>query len=230
MRLRVAVCNVPISVGAKAWRECFTETAKRGDIFGINEAHSPRQKATYRRQAKRRRLRKYGLSGANPLFNDPDRWRRVHQGQHRLHGRGPLWRRWPGFNAARSATVAVYRSTGFERVPDVTVINTHLVPRGPKVPGPWRDRARRRAVARIARLTAQHVARHRVVVVMGDFNMDDAPAIPGVRWLVGARHGVDKIGVAVPKGWRIAERTTQRFPAPTDHKSGVAADLRIERV
>lgn len=229
MRLRVGVINVPTSVGAKAWRECFEATAKHADIFGINEAHSPRQKATFRRLAKRRGLRKYGLSGPNPLLSDPDRWRRVHQGQHRLHGRGPLWRRWPGFNAARSATVAVYEPTSGD-APDVMAVNTHLVPRGPKVPGPWRDRARRRAVAHIARLTEAHATKGRVVVLLGDFNMDDAPAIPGVRWLVGARHGVDKIGVAVPAGWRLGATSTYRFPAPTDHKTGVAAAIDVERV
>lgn len=227
MILRVAVCNVPTSVGPKAWRECFTETAKRGDIFGINEAHSPRQKITFRRLAKRQGLRKVGLTGPNPLFNDPAEWRRTHASVHRLHGPGPLARRWPGFNAPRYATVAVYEPVRDDG-PAVTVINAHLVPRGPKVPSRWREKARQRAVDHLDRLIAAHTDRGRVVIPLGDFNMDEAPDLEDVVWVVGAHHGVDKIGVAVPAGWRIAARQGDRFPAPTDHGGGVTAVIEIE--
>lgn len=231
MRLRVAVCNVPISVGAKAWRECFTETAKRGDIFGINESFDDDQRDVFIDEARERRLRQFGVrKSPNPVFSNPRVWRRRHGSVYKLHGRGPLYHVWRGFNEARYATVTVNKPAPRRKGPVVTFVAPHLVPRGPKVRGWWRNRVRNRSLKILADIIKAHVKRGRVVVIAGDFNMDDAPDLPGVRWLVGATHGVDKIGVACPDGWRLGATSTYRFPAPTDHKSGVAADLRIERV
>lgn len=229
MIVRAAVINSPTSVGPKGWEGCFEAADARADVFGINENHSRRQKEAFKDLSREHGLRKFGLTGPNPLFNDPKVWRRLHESQHQLHGRGPKARRWPGFNSPRFATVAVYEPVQGGG-PDLTVINTHLVPRGPKVPGWWRDRARRRALKKLDRLIQAHLARGRAVLVIGDFNMDEAPDLEDVVWVVGAHRGVDKIGIAVPDGWRLAAWTGDRFPAPTDHRTGASALIEIERV
>lgn len=226
MILRLAVCNVPIKVGREAWAECFEQTADHGDLFGLNEAHSHAQKRTFLRLARERGLRQYGLAGPNPIFSAPGVWRRTHDSIYRLHGRGPWCHRWPGYNSARRATVGLYEPV-IGVGPDVALINAHLVPRGRKVPAWWRERARRRSTRILSRIIARHVARGRVVVVMGDLNMAEAPALPGVEWVVGATRGVDKIGVACPAGWEITAQGADRFRAPTDHGHGVAASVEL---
>ena len=227
MLLRVGVVNAPTSVGPGAWRDCWEATARRADIFGINEAQAPRAKRLYRRLAKRDGYTQSGLfKSSNPVFWDKSRYRKVAASQYRLHGRGPLWRRWPGFNSRRTATVVVLRTPGAD--PDVTAICTHLVPRGRKVPAWWRERARRRSREKLARIVRRHRKRDRVVVVLGDLNMSRAFALPGVEWVWDV--GVDKIGIAVPAGWRMATVDAGRYRARTDHKHGVAASIRLEKV
>lgn len=229
MILRLAVINIPTKVGPAAWRECFEETADRADIFGINEAFSPRAKRLYRRLAKTLGLWFYLVfRSPNPLFYDSGMWRRVAGSQHRLHGRGPWWPRWPGYNAARYASVAVFDRRDDPEAPWVTVINTHLVPRGRKVTNRWRERARRRSLAKLSQIIERHLELGRAVVIMGDLNMNTSPALPGVVWVTGP--SVDKIGVACPAGWRIAIRTVFRYAAPTDHDRGVSAVVHLERI
>ena len=227
MILHLATINVPAKVGRKAWEKCFEETAKRADLFGVNEAFSLRQKATFRRRAKAEGFRQYGLyKGPNPIFHNPNDWRRVRANTYRLHGRGPLWRRWPGFNGSRSATVALFHPVRSAGAP-VAVVNTHWVPRGPKVPRVFRDRARRRSERVVARIVRAHLDRGHVVVVMGDLNMTTAPDLPGVEWV--HDRGVDKIGVACPEGWEMTGAGSYRYPAPTDHKKGAAAAVWLQR-
>jgi hypothetical protein len=226
MILRLALINCPTKVGPAAWEKCFAETADRADLFGINEAHSPRQKATYRRLAKARGLRRFGLLRTpNPVFNDPHEWRRTSASIYRLHGTGPLVARWPGFNATRYATAAVFTYVGpiLHAAPQLTVINSHWVPRGPKVPEWWRARARRRSIAVVSKLIRRHLAAGRVVVVLGDLNMTHAPDLPGVAWV--HDRSVDKIGVACPEGWEITGGGSHAYRAPTDHKTGVCASV-----
>lgn len=226
MRLRVACCNVPTSIGKAKWVDCFEATAAHGDIVGFNEIHTRRAKRTLVQQARRYGLSQYGLfKGPNPILWDTAKYERRAASHYRLHGSRRS--RWIGFNAARYATVVVLRPK--QDGPDVTAINTHWVPRGWKVPAWWRTRARKRARDKVAHLVAAHAARGRVVVVMGDFNMDTAPRLPEVTWVVGAHHGVDKIGVAVPRGYRIAARIADGFRAPTDHRYGVSAEVEIQR-
>lgn len=228
MLLRLASINVPTSVGRDAWVECFEATASRADIFGAQEVFTRRAKRTFIRQAKRYGLSQHGIGkGPNPIFWDTAKYRRKHAGHYQLHGARRS--RWVGFNAARSASVVVLEPINQDG-PDVTVINTHWVPRGPKVAAWWRSRARKRSRRIVGHLVAAHVARGRVVVVMGDFNMDTPPDLPEVTWLVGARSGVDKIGVAVPRGYRIGTRQAEHYPAPTDHKHGVAVEVEIRAV
>lgn len=227
MHLRLACINVPTSVGGHAWADCFEATAAHADIFGANEVFSKRAKTLFVRLAKRYRLSQYGIhKGPNPLFWDTGKYDRGPASHHTLHGARRS--RWVGFNAARCATVVVLRPK--QEGPDVTAINTHWVPRGPKVAAWWRARARAKSQAKVAHLVAAHAARGRVVVVMGDFNMDAAPKLAEVVWVAGAHHGVDKIGVAVPKGWRIKAHEASNYPARTDHKHGTAAVVEIERI
>lgn len=226
VKVRVAACNVPTSVGLRAAEDCFEATAAHGDVIAFQEIFARRTKKAYVRLARRYGLSQYGLfKGPNPLMWDAAKYERRAASHYRLHGSRRS--RWVGFNAARYATVVVLRPK--QGAPDVTVINTHWVPRGPKVAAWWRTRARKRARDKVAHLVAAHAARGRVVVVMGDFNMDTPPRLPEVTWVVGVRHGVDKIGVTVPRGYRIAARTADRFQAPTDHRHGVSAEVEIER-
>lgn len=224
MLLRVGVINVPRSVGPKAWEECFAKTAARSDMFGINECLTRKQRRLYARLAREHRLSPFALwRGPNPVFYGR-RWTKIAGSQHRLHGRGPMFFRWPGFNAPRYATVALYRYN--TAVPRVAHVHTHLVPRGPKVPEWWRAYARRKSIRKLARIINRHRAENRVVVVTGDFNMTHAPDLPAVTWV--ADSGVDKIGVACPRGWTITAESTARFRAPTDHGAGIAATVRLE--
>lgn len=225
MILRVGVINIPTNVGPEAWEECFKETADRADLFGINEAMSPKAKRLYRRLAKNDNLGFYALfTGPNPVFYD-GKFKKIAGTQYRLHGRGPYYARWPGYNAARYATVALYDTTSG---PNVAHIHTHLVPRGPKVPEWWRKRARRAAIRKITRIVKRHREAGHIVVLTGDFNMTNAPEIWGIAWV--ADRGVDKIGIGCPKGYRIIEESVDIYPAPTDHKHGTAAEVEIQKV
>lgn len=229
MRLRLGVINIPISVGPDAWETCFERTAKRADIFGINESFTLKQRRLYRRLAKALGLLFFLLfRGPNPIFYDPDQWVRVSGRQAKLHGRGPWWRRWRGFNESRYASIAVFRSTS-PGLPWVTVINTHWVPRGRKVPAWWRNWARKRAIAIIEAIVARHEAFGRIVIFIGDPNTGDAPDIDGVRWIRDDA-GVDEIGIALPTGWHIKSLTTARYAAPTDHGHGKSAELHLEQL
>lgn len=227
MLVRVGTINVPEKVGPQAWERCFEEIAERAELFGLQESLSDHQRDTYLDLAREHALRQFGLmKGPNPVFSDPKVWRRLYGSVYRLHGRGPRFRAWPGYNEARYATVTVHEHVTAGG-PQVTVVDAHLVPRGRKVPAWWRKRARRRSLRILADIVRRHVARGRLVVVLGDFNMDELPDLPGVHWLHGK--GVDKIGVAVPDGWGIAAADVETFPAPTDHRRGVVATFRLVR-
>lgn len=228
MRLRLGVINVPRSVGRAAWAACFRATADRADIFGINESFTSSQRRLFRRLAKSLGLLFFLLfRSPNPIFYNPDVWHRVSGRQLLLHNRGPWWRRWPGFNAARYASVAVFKSPT-PYLPWVTVINTHWVPRGRKVPAWWRARARKRSIAKVEALISRHHTHDRVVVILGDLNTGVAPDIAGVEWIRDDA-GVDEIGIALPPGWDIESITAARFAAPTDHGHGKSVDLHLKQ-
>lgn len=225
--LRASTINIPTSAGRKAWRRALAIATRHGDLTGAQEVFSPRAKALFVWLARHLGLRQFGLVySPNPIFSDPDVWRRTRGNVHKLHGRGPLkyFRKWSGFNAARYATVAIYEHTNAD-APLVTHLNTHLVPRGPKVPDWWRDQVRRISIEKITDIVAAHLAAGRVVLLTGDFNMEDAPKIPGVQWLWD--DGVDKIGIAVPEGVDVARFIAHTFDAPVDHRHGVAAAITI---
>lgn len=225
LTVRAATINVPWKVGAGDWRECYEETAARADLFGIQECGTAAQRRTYIDAARDHGDTHFGLSlGPNPTFYDPDVWNRTAGKQYRLHGPGVgrLARLYPGFNASRYATLTVHHHEQQVGAPPVVFINTHLVPRGRKVLERFRRSARAKAVRKLRELVAAHTAAGRIVIVVGDMNMADGPAI-GVRWIW--ENGVDMIGVAVPHGVRLTAETAGRYAAPTDHGHGVRATL-----
>lgn len=226
LRLLIAVINVPRKVGRKAWIRCFKLTAQRAHLFGMNEAGWLPQKRVYQRLARQLGLTFWGLfRGPNPVFWDPDIFRKLSARQIKLHARakGRLAQRWIGFNAARYLTEVVLRHIATKTI--IAVLNTHLVPPGPKVEPWWRARMRKRSLARIRSLVHAHLAAGRIVVLMGDHNLLGKLDIPGVTWLV--FEGVDKLAIAVPAGVSLDGFSIDDFLAPTDHKRGHAAEAHL---
>lgn len=219
----VSLVNIPRKVGPAGWLDCIKKAFDHGDLTVVNESKpgSPRAKL-YERVADDRNRSVCGLFGSpNPLFADREKWQRVSGQVKRLHGRGPYFPRWPGFNEARYVTAAAYRARGMGSVPMLVLLGTHLVPRQ-KVPKWWRKRARRKSDALLSHLVDVHTTAGRIVVVAGDMNDDEPPAIPGVTWF---RAGVDWIGVAVPRGVTLVGHDRVAFEARTDHQHGLSVDL-----
>lgn len=227
----VGVINVPTGVGRDAWEACFRLTAERtaDGVFGINETFSPAQRNLYRRLSADLGLGRFGIPGPNPVFWDQARWELVRGSRRPLHaaGQSVLARRWPGFNAAREATEVVLedRQTGEQ----IAVVCTHWVPQGPKVPAWWRDHAQRTARRRTLRIIRRHLRAGRAVLLLGDFNVYDPidladridPELGTFQWIRG--RGIDKVGLALPRGHRRGRAGARTFKAPTDHHHGVAA-------
>lgn len=221
-RIRGAIINVPTKVGADAWERCWHEAADRADIFGINEAFNPHAKRLYRGLARQHGYGQYGTrQTGNPIFWDRDVYRKVSGRVHTIHGSsgGLLARRWPGFNAERQITDVVLRHRDTRQ--EVAVLNTHWVPNGGRVPSIWRTWARRKSKRLTRKLIRAHLAAGRVVVFMGDTNIrEEIGLTKRMVWLRGV--GIDKAGIAVPRGMRVRRKRARLFAAPTDHKHGVA--------
>lgn len=222
----VSCINIPRKVGPDGWAECLRRAQSGASIVGVQECFTDRQWAEYR-TAGWGRIGEPSLT-SNPILWDRAVWVLVRHRVVDLHagGTGPLARRFPGYNAGRTALVAVLEHR--ESRERVTVINTHLVAYGPKVPGAWRAWALARSLVRLRRLVRAAHRRGQAVVPMGDLN-SEAPLPIGVRWLrpAGTRgRSIDRIGVLPPKGWTAAA-VAKRFRAPTDHRYGVHADLTI---
>lgn len=224
----VVCINIPSSVGKNAWEKCFALGMQYGDIVGINEAFHPVAKDLYLEMAAEKGYGQYGLrQGGNPIFWDQLLYRFISGRVRRIHGTGPMYRSWPGFNDARFMTIVVLRPFGMgsDDSRDITVINTHWVPNGNKVPEDWREKMRQRSIRKLTRVVRRHQQRGRVVVVLGDLNMHSAFHIhPSFTWVRG--EGVDKIGYAVPDWFIQGGSDFREFKAPTDHRHGVAARLR----
>lgn len=220
----VSLVNIPRKVGSAGWLDCITKAFDRGEFTVVNESKpdSPRAKL-YRHVSEQRNRHAFGLNvSPNPVFADAGAWVRISGQVKRLHGRGPYFLRWPGFNERRYVTACGYRHRQLgDTIPKVVVLGTHLVPRQ-KVPAWWRKRVRRKSDAILRHLTAAHTAAGRIVVIAGDMNDDQPPAIPGVTWF---RGGVDWIGVAVPRGVTLTANDAKLFLARTDHKHGLAVRL-----
>lgn len=219
------VINIPVKVGARAWRRCFGLMARSCGIFGVNECLSQNQRALYIKLVRRLGLGQYGVRiSPNPIFWDKTKYRFVSGRQIRLHGAGDSAkaRRWPGFNAARYTTEVVLEviATGQE----IVVFNTHWAPDGKKVPRWWLIRARRASKKALNSRIAYHTAQGRDTLVMGDFNVFRPFILGVVRWLRGK--GVDKIGIALSR-MRLVRYRVRLIPAPTDHKHGIVVRIRL---
>lgn len=227
---RVGVINIPTKVGPNAWRKCWEEAADRCGIFGVNEAFHPKAKALYLELAKEHGYGQYGTRrGPNPIYFNRKRWRRVSGTVHKIHGRGNLFARWPGFNEARYVTDLVLVPRGRPDALEVAVLCTHWVPNGRKVSGSFRDKARVQSRLFVERLVREHQAAGRIVYLIGDTNIAKpfTLGIRGFQWIRGK--GIDKVGVAVPKGYVLGKTSVDVFDAPTDHRHGVATAAQITK-
>lgn len=219
--------NVPLGVGERAWRDCFREMATnhRHDMFVLNEILNGHSQRVIAECAKAFGYGQWSR-GPNPIFWVASKYDLAAGLRVDLHGVGPNHKKWPGYNAARYADLAVLRPKAKGTLP-VAFIGTHWAPRGKKVPADWRNWAWQVSATKVGMLVEQQVKAGRLVVVAGDFNMAGRPDIPGVRWLSTA--GVDKIAVAIPEGYDLESYHPSRIPAPTDHGSGVSALLTVTK-
>lgn len=228
--LRVGVINIPTKVGPTAWLDCWTLTADRCGIFGVNEVFHPNAKALYLELAKEHGYSQYGTRGGpNPVFFDRKRWRRVSGRLHRIHGRGDRFGRWPGFNESRYVTDVVLARRRRPGAPEVAVLCTHWVPNGRKVTAIFRAAARRQSKKLVEQLMREHQAAGRIVYVIGDTNIARTFKLRGrgFEWIRGK--GIDKVGVAVPRRFVVGKTSVDVFDAPTDHHHGVATTAQIKK-
>lgn len=221
-RLNVAVINAPIKVGADNWAKCWNRAHANSAVFGINESLTKKQRDVYRVQMAKspKPVGQFGLHQTpNPIFWRKDRFRKLSGKVHQIHpsNTGPLADKYPGFNAARYITEVVLLQKVDKR--EFTILNTHLVPNGPKVNDKWRKKARRKSKRDLRQLVRKHKKAGREVIVMGDMNLYKPFKMPpGFKWI--RKFGIDKIGSTLPG-------TASLFEAPTDHKHGVKATLRL---
>jgi len=221
-RLSTAAINIPIKVGATNWAWCWLGAYSYGAIFGVNESLTKKQRDVYadRMAGSPQPVAQFGLRQTpNPVFWRKERFQRIYGKIHKLHkaGTGPLAKKYPGYNAARYVTEVVLRQRVDGR--EFAVLNTHLVPNGPKVDKTWRKKARRKSKRDLRQLVRKHKKAGRGVIVMGDMNLYKPFKMPpGFKWI--RKFGIDKIGSTVPGNASL-------FAAPTDHKHGVKATLRL---
>lgn len=235
VRIRIGVINIPVKVRRPAWKKCFTLLLERVDIGGVNESFTPAQRQLYRKVAEAEGFAWSGSTGPNPIFWDATMFNLVSGRRIPIHpaGTGRRARRFPGYNGAREINEVVLELIAHPGT-EIAVLNTHFVPEGPQVPSAWRNQMRSKSKTMLGNLAAAHVARGRVVFPIGDTNIHEPFSVAPVRWLRGK--GVDKIGIALPSGVRgidfpaearvIAQRVGW-FLAPTDHRRGFVANVRL---
>lgn len=230
---QVGIINVPTKVGESNWRACFIRADNFSEIFGINEAISRDAKRFYASIARKTYHGFFGLAKSpNPVFWDRNLYKRIRGEVHILHTRGgsTLAKRYPGFNDARYVTeVELQDRQGY--VPNIVVLCTHWVPEGKKVPEVWRKWARNEAKRKVRAIARRNLRQGKTVWFIGDTNIGEAFDF-GIRgatfeWLRG--DGIDKIGVWTPKGTRVNRSHARVYPAPTDHKHGVAGRAFLTR-
>lgn len=222
--MSIATINVPVSVGAAAWERCIRETAARAHLFGVNETKSREQINLYRQFAREHELGTAGLDGSgNAVFWRKSVYLKISSRVVPLHprGTGALARRYPGFNDARSVTEVVLMDKRTSEV--VVMLCTHWVPEGRKVPVAWRLWARNKSKRKIRKMIRFHRKWGRTVFLVGDTNIAGPVDmhVRGFKWI--RSEGIDKIGVAVPKGTTLKTSDYHKYGAPTDHGAGVVA-------
>lgn len=227
IRVNTAVINIPTKVGPENWIECWELTAEVADVFGVNE-NSKKKHKVYFDLAKKHNHGRYGVSNTpNPIFWDRKIYRGISGRQVRLHkaATGPLARKFPGFNAARYATEVVLRHR--ETKQELAFIVTHWVPNGNKVNPVFRTASRIASKRGVTRLIRENRNEGRPTFLMGDTNIFKKFWLYAIRWL--RSQGIDKLGFAVPSGWKVSNMSSSTYPAPTDHKHGVRGSVTLTK-
>lgn len=215
--------NIPSKVGQKAWESCWRKTATRASIFGVCENFTRKQRGTYRAQAKRHNYGVFGLSSPNPIFWDRSLYKKLSGRVITLHaGAKDSWaRRFPGFNAERKMSELILADWSGQ---EYAVLCSHWVPEQ-NVSLAFKLSARRASKKKTRELIRYHRSLGRIVIFMADTNIYRRINLAGMIWM--RKRGIDKIGVAVPGNMHVTDAESETFPAPTDHKRGVAGSATI---
>ncbi len=228
MRVKIGCINIPTSVGQESWRDCFEAASSRSEVFGVNEVLSDSAKRIYSSMSEEKRYGHYGLAqGPNPIFWDRSHYTIGDSGTEDIHGRGPFYSRWPGFNEARQLTWVILRPRGSSEADrdEFMVVNTHWVPNGTKVPNAWRLLVRAQSKRALRKVVRGSMRDGMPCFVVGDMNIyEEFRVIRRFEWIRGV--GIDKVGLALPKRLTRGDCSFDMYPAPTDHKRGVAAVAR----
>lgn len=225
---RVGTVNVPVKVGLKSWVRCWRIMSRKTGAFGVNESLSRRQRAVYAALCVRRGWGQYGLRNSpNPIFYKRECWTKV-PGTGRvveLHPAGPWERTYPGFNAARYATLVVLeRVSGQQHA----FVNAHLVPAGSKVPAPWREQVRADSLAQLRELVDDLADLGLVVWLLGDMNLPQPfPMGDRFQWVRGV--GIDKVGVSLPDGITLGDHGFDLVRVPSDHPNAVVCRVHLTK-
>lgn len=223
---RLGVINVPVKVGPRAWLRCWRVMAGKTALFGVNESLSRRQRLVYAAAMRQRRWGQYALwTSPNPIFFAKETWTKV-EGSGRvvkLHDAGPWAGRWPGYSAARYATVCVFeRNDGTQHA----VVNAHLVPDGSKVEPRWRSKVRDSSFVQLRDLVDGLTDLGCITWLLGDMNVyPEFQMGDRFHWVRG--HGIDKLGVSLPDGVTLGDGGWELINAPTDHQHGLVARVHI---
>lgn len=228
--LRIGIINIPTGAGRVNWERAFMAVLSRADVFGVNEAFNPEAKKMYVEISERHNYGRFGLkSSGNPIFWDTQKYRSVGGEVIEIHGVGPRYNEWPGFNDSRDLTVVVLRprdAKGDDE--DFVVINSHWVPNGDKVPSVWRGRMRAKSKRALRDVVKRADARGIPCFFIGDTNIHGEFVVTkNFEWIKGKP--IDKIGFSVPEGMEHGNSMAQDFSAPIDHKNGTVAVARWGR-
>lgn len=224
--------NVPTKVGPLNWARCFIKTSNRAGVFGINETFSRAAKRTYMALAKARGFGYYGVKqGPNPIFWNKKYWRFVEAKHVKIHGKGPNYRAWPGFNDDRYMTILVLQRVGEKGNPvgpPQAFLFTHWAAFGGnhKVPTKWVNARQAESIEFARGIIELGLDKGMIVWFSGDTNHGGAIDFgKNFHWVKPL--GIDKIGVALPKGVKLEHKSVSLFDAPTDHNHGIASTVRF---
>lgn len=225
----VGMINVPAGAGKDSWLRCWDIMADATTRFGMNESLYRRQKVAYAAKAKREGWAYAGLwDSPNPIFWDKTKYRKVFHETVKLHGRGPNYRKYKGFNSPRYANVTVLEDIEIGGVQLETHINVHLAAfNNNKVPNDLVRDWHNDSLLILQRLIQAAINKGHDVWVYGDFNIPGPVKfkINGARYELVKAQGIDKIFHFVPakEGGAKVQYEAHELKAPTDHKHGLVA-------